>query len=390
MENLERYGFNEEEKMLRRTVQRLAKEKVAPGASKRDIDGEFAYEMVELMKENGLLGIDFPSEYGGMEAGLISLCIVIEEFSKVDAATAMIPSTQELGGLPIILAGNHEQKIKYLEPLSTGEKLAAFALTEARGGSDVAALKTRAVRKGDKYILNGSKMFITNGGVADILTVYAVTNPEAKSHKAASVFIIEKECPGFSVGKKESKMGIRSSDTRELVFDNVEIPAENRLGEEGDGFHIMMKTLDFTRPAVAAQAIGIAEGAFEYATQYAKERESFGKPIIKHQAIAVKLADMAMKIAAGRQLLYKTCDLLQAHAKKDLSRLSPEIIRYSSMSKAFCSDVAMWTTTEAVQILGGYGYMTEYPVERFMRDAKITQIYEGANEIQRLLITSTL
>ena len=390
MENLERYGFNEEEEMLRRTVQRLAKEKVAPGASKRDIDGEFAYEMVELMKENGLLGIDFPSEYGGMEAGLISLCIVIEEFAKVDAATAMIPSTQELGGLPIILAGNHEQKAKYLEPLSTGEKLAAFALTEARGGSDVAALKTMAVRKGDKYILNGSKMFITNGGVADILTVYAVTNPEAKSHKAASVFVVEKECPGFSVGKKESKMGIRSSDTRELVFDNVEIPAENRLGEEGDGFHIMMKTLDFTRPAVAAQAIGIAEGAFEYATQYAKERESFGKPIIKHQAIAVKLADMAMKIAAGRQLLYKTCDLLQAHAKKDLSRLSPEIIRYSSMSKAFCSDVAMWTTTEAVQILGGYGYMTEYPVERFMRDAKITQIYEGANEIQRLLITSTL
>lgn len=390
MENLERYGFNEEEEMLRRTVQRLAKEKVAPGASKRDIDGEFAYDMLELMKENGLLGIDFPSEYGGMEAGLISLCIVIEEFAKVDAATAMIPSTQELGGLPIILAGNHEQKAKYLEPLSTGEKLAAFALTEARGGSDVAALKTRAVRKGDKYILNGSKMFITNGGVADILTVYAVTNPEAKSHKAASVFVVEKECPGFSVGKKESKMGIRSSDTRELVFDNVEIPAENRLGEEGDGFHIMMKTLDFTRPAVAAQAIGIAEGAFEYATQYAKERESFGKPIIKHQAIAVKLADMAMKIAAGRQLLYKTCDLLQAHAKKDLSRLSPEIIRYSSMSKAFCSDVAMWTTTEAVQILGGYGYMTEYPVERFMRDAKITQIYEGANEIQRLLITSTL
>ncbi|MFH0960645.1 MAG: acyl-CoA dehydrogenase family protein [Pseudomonadota bacterium] len=390
MESPERYGFNEEEKILRNTVKRLAKDKVAPGASNRDIDGKFSYEMLELMKENGLMGIDFPSEYGGMEAGLISLFIVIEVFAMVDAATAMIPSTQELGGLPIILAGNHEQKAKYLEPLSTGEKLAAFALTESRGGSDVAALKTRAVRKGEKYILNGSKMFITNGGVADILTVYAVTNPEAKSHKAASVFVVEKECPGFSVGKKESKMGIRSSDTRELVFDNVEIPAENRLGEEGDGFHIMMKTLDFTRPAVAAQAIGIAEGAFEYATQYAKERESFGKPIIKHQAIAVKLADMAMKIAAGRQLLYKTCDLLQAHAKKDLSRLSPEIIRYSSMSKAFCSDVAMWTTTEAVQILGGYGYMTEYPVERFMRDAKITQIYEGANEIQRLLITSTL
>ncbi|MFA6222734.1 MAG: acyl-CoA dehydrogenase family protein [Desulfomonilaceae bacterium] len=390
MESLERFGFTEEEQMLQQTVRRLARDKVAPGASKRDTDGVFAYDMLEMMKENGLMGIDFPSEYGGTEAGLLALCIVIEEFAKIDASTAMIPSTQELGSLPIILAGNHAQKKKYLEPLATGEKLSSFALTESKGGSDVAALKSRAVRKGDRYILNGSKTFITNGGVADILTVYAVTNPEEKAHRAASVFIVEKGWPGFSVGKKESKMGIRSSETRELIFDNVEIPGENRLGDEGDGFHIMMKTLDFTRPAVAAQAIGIAQGAFEFATQYAKERETFGKPIIKHQAIGIKLADMAMKIAAGRQLLYRTCDLLQAYAKKDLSRLTPEIIRYSSMSKAFCSDVAMWTTTEAVQILGGYGYMTEYPVERFMRDAKITQIYEGANEIQRLVITSTL
>jgi len=233
-------------------------------------------------------------------------------------------------------------------------------------------------------------MFITNGGVADILTVYAVTNPDEKQHRAASVFIVEKDWPGFTMGKKESKMGIRSSETRELVFDNVEIPVENRLGDEGDGFHIMMKTLDFTRPAVAAQALGVAQGAFEFATQYAKERETFGKPIIKHQAIAFKLADMAMKISAARQLLYRTCDLLQTYGRKDLSRLSHEIIRYSSMSKAYCSDVAMETTIEAVQILGGYGYMTEYPVERFMRDAKITQIYEGTNEIQRIVIASTL
>jgi len=263
-------------------------------------------------------------------------------------------------------------------------------LTESRGGSDVAALRTRARLEGNKYVLNGTKTFITNGGVADLVSVYAITNPDAPSHKAASVFVLEKGTPGFQVGKKESKMGIRSSETRELIFDNVEIPLENRLGNEGDGFHIMMKTLDFTRPAVAAQAVGIAQGAFEYALQYAKERESFGKPIIKHQAVGSKLADMSMRISAARQLLYKTCDLLQAHAKKDLSRLSPEIIRYSSMSKAFCSDVAMWTTTEAVQILGGYGYCTEYPVERFMRDAKITQIYEGTNEIQRVVITSTL
>lgn len=390
METQERFGFTDEEKLLQQMVRRLAHEKVAPGAAQRDIDGEFAYDMVELMRENGLMGIDFPTEYGGMEAGLIALCIVIEELAKVDAATSMIPSTQELGSLPIILAGNHEQKQRFLEPLASGEKLSAFALTESRGGSDVAALRTRARLEVDRYILNGTKTFITNGGVADLVSVYAITNPDAPSHKAASVFVLEKGTPGFQVGKKESKMGIRSSETRELIFDNVEIPVENRLGNEGAGFHIMMKTLDFTRPAVAAQAIGIAQGAFEYALQYAKERESFGKPIIKHQAVGSKLADMSMRISAARQLLYKTCDLLQAYAKKDLSRLSPEIIRYSSMSKAFCSDVAMWTTTEAVQILGGYGYCTEYPVERFMRDAKITQIYEGTNEIQRVVITSTL
>ncbi len=390
METQERFGFTDEEKLLQQMARRLAREKVAPGAAQRDIDGEFAYDMVEIMRENGLMGIDFPTEYGGMEAGLIALCIVIEELAKVDAATSMIPSTQELGSLPMILAGNHEQKQRFLEPLASGEKLSAFALTESRGGSDVAALRTRARLEGNKYVLNGTKTFITNGGVADLVSVYAITNPDAPSHKAASVFVLEKGTPGFQVGKKESKMGIRSSETRELIFDNVEIPLENRLGNEGDGFHIMMKTLDFTRPAVAAQAVGIAQGAFEYALQYAKERESFGKPIIKHQAVGSKLADMSMRISAARQLLYKTCDLLQAHAKKDLSRLSPEIIRYSSMSKAFCSDVAMWTTTEAVQILGGYGYCTEYPVERFMRDAKITQIYEGTNEIQRVVITSTL
>lgn len=390
METQERFGLTEEERLLQQMARRLAREKVLPGAAQRDIDGDFPYDMLELMRENGLLGIDFPAQYGGMEAGLISLCIVIEELAKVDAATSMMPSTQELGSLPIILAGNHEQKQKYLEPLAAGKKLSAFALTESRGGSDVAALRTRAKREGDKYILNGTKTFITNGGVADVLTVYAITNPEAPSHKAASVFIVEKGTRGFQVGKKESKMGIRSSETRELIFDNVEIPTENRLANEGDGFHIMMKTLDFTRPAVAAQAIGIAQGAFEYALQYAKEREAFGKPVIKHQAIGSKLADMSMRISAGRQLLYKTCDLLQTYAKKDLSKLSPEIIRYSSMSKAYCSDVAMWTTTEAVQILGGYGYCTEYPVERFMRDAKITQIYEGTNEIQRVVITSTL
>jgi alkylation response protein AidB-like acyl-CoA dehydrogenase len=390
MEEIERFGLTEEEKMLQEMVRRLAKEKIAPQAEERDKTGEFPWDMVELMKENGLMGIDFPSEYGGMAAGMLAHCIAVEELAKADAGVALIPSCQELGALPIILAGNHEQKEKYLTPLSTGEKLAAFGLTEARGGSDVAALRTRAVRKGDKYIINGSKIFITNGGVADTLTVYAVTNPDEKPHKGASVFIVEKGTPGFTVGKKENKLGIRCSDTRELIFEDVEIPVENRLGQEGDGFHIMMKTLDFSRPSVAAQALGIAAGAFEYATGYAKERESFGKPIMAHQGISFKLADMAIKVTAARQLLYKTCALLDTHVGKDLSRVPPEILRHSSMTKAYCSDVAMWTTVEAVQVLGGYGYITEYPVERFMRDAKITQIYEGTNEIQRVIIASTL
>lgn len=389
MEEIERFGLTEEEKMLQDMVRRLAKEKVAPGAEERDKEGEYPYDMLELMKENGLMGVDFPEAYGGMAAGMIAHCLVVEELAKADASVALIPSCQELGCLPIILAGNHEQKEKYLTPLSSGEKLAAFGLTEARGGSDVAALKTRAVRKGDKYILNGSKIFITNGGVADTLSIYAVTSPDAPTHQNASVFILEKGTPGFTVGKKESKLGIRCSDTRELIFEDVEIPVENRLGEEGDGFHIMMKTLDFSRPSVAAQALGIAAGAFEFATEYAKERESFGKPIIRHQAIAFKLADMSMRITAARQLLWKTCALLDTVAK-DLSRVPAETIRHSSMSKAYCSDVAMWTTIEAVQVLGGYGYITEYPVERMMRDAKITQIYEGTNEIQRLVIASTL
>ncbi len=389
MEEMDRFGLTEEEQMLQDMVRRLAKEKVAPTAEERDKKGDYPRDMLELMKENGLMGVDFPEAYGGMEAGMLAHCIVVEELAKADASVALIPSVQELGSLPIILAGNHEQKEKYLTPLSSGETTAAFGLTESKGGSDVAALKTRAVKKGDKYILNGSKMWITNGGIADTFSVYAITDPDVPSYKGASVFIVEKSWPGFSIGKKESKLGIRSSDTRELVFEDVEVPVENLLGEEGMGFHIMMKTLDFSRPSVAAQALGIATGAFEYATQYAKERVAFGKPIIKHQAIAFKLADMAMKTTAARMLLWKTCSLLDK-VSKDLSKIPPETIRHSSMSKAFCSDVAMWTTVEAVQVLGGFGYSTEYPVERMMRDAKITQIYEGTNEIQRLVISGTL
>ena len=383
------YGLTEEQLLLQNMVSRLAKEKVAPGAAKRDEEGEFDRGMVALLRENGLYGIDFPEACGGSEAGMLALAIAIEELSKVDASCGILIADHELGSLPILLAANEIQRRRYLPQLAAGERLAAFALTEPAAGSDVARLRCRARKDGESYILNGTKNFITNGGVADIVTVYAVIDPEKPTHRNAGVFIVEKGTAGFAVGKKENKMGIRWSDTVELIFEDCRIPRENLLGQDGEGFNIMMKTLDFSRPAVAAQALGIAAGALEYAVAYAKERESFGKPIIEHQGIGFKLADMAMRTEAARQLLYKTCALLQEQPK-DLSRLSPELIRMSSMAKCVCGDVAMWVTTEAVQVLGGYGYIRDYPVERMMRDAKITQIYEGTNEIQRMIIARTL
>ncbi len=383
------YELTEEQLLLRDMARKLAKEKVEPGAGARDQKGEFSWEMVQLIRENGLFGVDFPEDYGGSGAGLLSLIIVCEELSKADASTGMLPVAQELGTLPILLAANPEQKKRFLPPLASGDKLAAFALTEASGGSDVAAFRCKALKKGDFYILNGSKTFITNGGVAETVAVYALTDPAKGGHRGSSVFVVEKGTKGFSVGKHEDKMGIRSSDTVELIFEDCPVPAQNLLGGEGLGFAIMMKTLDFSRPAVGAQALGIAAGAFEYSLKYAKERMAFGRPIFAQEGISFKLADMAMNIEAARQLLYKTAAVLQ-ELPKDMSRMNPETIRLSSMSKCYCADVAMKVTVEAVQVLGGYGYIKEYPVERYMRDAKITQIYEGTNEIQRVVITSTL
>lgn len=386
---MSQYELTEEQRMLRDMVRRLAKEQVAPGAAQRDETGKFDWDMVNLLRENGLYGVDFPVEYGGSDAGVLAMAIVVEELSKVDAACGLLIADHELGSLPILLAANEEQRKKYLPKLASGEFLSAFALTEPAAGSDVAGLRCKAVKDGNEWVLNGTKTFITNGGVADVITVYAITDQEKPSHKNAGVFIVEKGFPGFSVGKKENKMGIRWSDTVELIFEDCRVPAENLLGSGTDGFHIMMKTLDFSRLGVAAQALGIAAGAFEYATEYAKERVAFGKPIINHEGIGFKLADMAIKVEAARQLLYKACSMYD-HLPKDMSRLSPELIRMSAMAKCFCGDVAMEATVEAVQVLGGYGYVKEYPVERMMRDAKITQIYEGTNEIQRLVISRTI
>ena len=383
------YDLTEEQRMLQDMVRRLAKEQVEPGAAKRDIEGKFDWEMVALLRENGLIGVDFPEAYEGVGAGMLALAITVEELSRVDAACGLVPSVQELGSLPIMLAGSEAQKQQFLPKLASGEQLAAFGLTEPAAGSDVARLRCRAVRDGDAYVINGTKTFISNGGVADIITLYTITDPGVSAHKGSSVLVVPKGTPGFSVGKKEDKMGIRWSDTVELIFEDCRVPAANLLGQEGEGFRVMMKTLDFSRLGIAAQALGIAAGALDHAVAYAKERETFGRPIIQHQGVGFKLADMAMRTEAARQLLYKTCSLFQEQPK-DMSRLSPQLIRLSAMSKCLCGDVAMWVATEAVQVLGGYGFIKEFPVERMMRDAKITQIYEGTNEIMRLVIANTL
>ncbi len=383
------YELTEEQKILQETVRRIAKDKIAPGAIERDEKGEFPWDMVKLLADNGLFGIDFPLKYGGSEAGLLSFCIAVEELSKADASIGVLPLIHELGSLPIILAGSERLKDKYLHSLATGKSLIAFGLTETSGGSDVAGFKTRAIKDGNYYILNGNKIFISNGGVADLITVYAITDNEKGAYKGASLFVVEKDTPGFKVGKKENKMGLRASDTREIIFEDCKIPAENLIGEEGQGFAITMKTLDLTRVGVGAQALGIAAGAFEYAKEYAKERYVFGKPIIKHEGVGFMLADMAIQIEAARQLVYKAaCEL--SKAPKDITKLTKDQILLASMSKTFASDVAMKVTTDAVQVLGGYGYIKEYPVEKMMRDAKITQIYEGTNEIQRLIIMNNI
>ncbi len=383
------YDLTDEQRMLQDMVRRLAKEQVEPGAAKRDSEGKFDWDMVALLRENGLLGVDFPEAYEGAGAGMLALAITVEELSRVDAACGLVPAVQELGSLPIMLAGSEAQKQQFLPKLASGEQLAAFGLTEPAAGSDVARLRCRAVRDGDSYVINGTKTFISNGGVADIITLYTITDPGVSAHKGSSVLVVPKGTPGFSVGKKEDKMGIRWSDTVELIFEDCRVPAANLLGQEGEGFRVMMKTLDFSRLGIAAQALGIAAGALDHAVAYAKERETFGRPIIQHQGVGFKLADMAMRTEAARQLLYKTCSLFQEQPK-DMSRISPQLIRLSAMSKCLCGDVAMWVATEAVQVLGGYGFIKEFPVERMMRDAKITQIYEGTNEIMRLVIANTL
>ncbi|AYE48582.1 acyl-CoA dehydrogenase [Priestia megaterium] len=373
------FKLSEEHEMIRKMVRDFAKNEVAPTAAQRDEEERFDRGIFTQMADLGLTGIPWPEQYGGIGSDYLAYCIAIEELSRVCASTGVTLSAHtSLAGWPIYTFGTEEQKQKYLKPMATGEKIGAYGLTEPSAGSDAGGMRTLAVKDGEDYILNGSKIFITNGGEADIYVVFARIDP---NEKRTSAFIIEKDMPGFSVGKKEKKLGIRSSPTTEIIFEDCRVPKENLLGNEGEGFKVAMMTLDGGRNGIAAQAVGIAQGALDAAVAYAKERQQFGKPIISQQGIAFKLADMATSIEAARLLTYQA------------AWLESQGLPYgkeSAMSKLYAADTAMKVTTEAVQVFGGYGYTKDYPVERFMRDAKITQIYEGTQEIQRLVISRYL
>jgi alkylation response protein AidB-like acyl-CoA dehydrogenase len=376
------YALNDEQIAFRDLVRQIAQERVAPRAAEIDEKAEYPHDLRKLLAEQDILGLPFDEEHGGTGTGTLTLNIAVEELAKACASTALILMVQELGSLPIKLFGTDEQKQRWLPKLASGEWSPAFALSEVEAGSDPGGMRTRAVRDGDEWVIDGEKNWITNLGIADLFVVFAVTDPEEGHSRGISAFVVETDRPGVSVGKLEHKMGIRGSPTGQPVFSDVRVPADNLIGNVNEGFKVAMATLDRSRLGVAAQAVGIAQGATDYAAAYARERRQFGKPINSFQAIQFKLADMETRTAAARELLYKAC------AKVD--RREPDMGKYSAMAKLFASDTAMDVTVEAVQVLGGYGFVKEYPVERFMRDAKITQIYEGTNEIQRLVIARTL
>ena len=382
------YRLTEDQLALRDAIKVLADDRIAPRAAEIDRTAEFPWDVKELLASHDILSLPFPERYGGLGGDLLTVCLAVEQISRVCATSGLILAVQELASLPLLLAGSDEQHARWFPDLAAGRTLIAFALTEAEAGSDVAAARTRARRDGPAenadWILDGSKRFISQGSVADLIAVFAVTAEDdgTPRHRRLTCFIVEKDMPGFSVERVEHKMGIRGSPTAELGFRGVRIPDANRVGEVGEGFSIAMRTLDRSRPGIAAQAVGIAQGALEVAAAYATERKQFGKPIAEFQMIAAMLADMDAQTEAARQLLYKAATEIEAGA--------PDAGRWSAMCKLVAGDTAMRVTTDAVQVLGGYGYTDDYPVERMMRDAKITQIYEGTQQIQRLVIARAL
>ena len=375
-------GLTDEQRLLRDTVRDLADEKIAPRAAEIDRAAEFPWDVKELLASHDLFTLHFPERLGGLGGDLLTACLAIEQISRVCATSGLILAVQGLGALPILLAGSDEQQQRWIPDLAAGKTLIAFAITEAEAGSDAAAIRTRAVRDGDDYVISGSKRFISHGSVADLVTVFALTDPDGDRHHRLSCFVVETNRPGFGVSRLEHKMGIRGSPTAELAFDGVRVPAANLLGAEGDGFSIAMRTFDRSRPGIAAQAVGIAQGALEVATKYARERKQFGRAVGEFQMVSGMLADMDAATEAARQVLYAACAEIDAGAR--------DAARWAALAKLVAGDAAMRVTTDAVQVLGGYGYVDEYPVERMMRDAKITQIYEGTQQIQRLVIARAL
>ncbi len=375
------YFLTEEQQMIKETAARIADEKIAPIAEEYDEEQKFPHEIVKILGDSDLFRVFIPEEYDGLGGGVFEMSIVVEELSRACGGISLAYAASGLGTIPIILFGTEEQKKKYLPKLAAGEMLAAFALTEPNAGSDAAAIITQAKKDGDSYVINGTKQWITNGGEAGIYTVICLTDP-TRGARGSSAVLIEKDTPGFEFGKKENKMGIRASSTRELIFQDCKVPTSNLLGREGMGFMVAMKTFDQSRPGVAAQAVGIAQGALDKAVDYSRERHQFGKPVSSFQGVQFMLADMATQVEAARALTYQAAKTVDAGEKN--------VAGISAMAKVFASDTAMKVTTDAVQVFGGYGYMKEYPVEKMMRDAKITQIYEGTNQIQREVIAMNL
>ncbi|HHW20922.1 acyl-CoA dehydrogenase family protein [Thermodesulfovibrio thiophilus] len=371
------YFLTEEQKMIKELARQIAEEHILPVRAELDETGEFPLEVMKILAQADMFRVFVPEEYGGLGTGALELCLVVEELSRICLGVSTTYAANALGTYPILLFGTDEQKKKYLPDIADGKRLVAFALTEPNAGSDAGGIQTTAAKDGDHYVLNGRKQWITNGGEAEIYTVIALTD-KAKGARGASAFIVEKGTPGFSFGKKENKMGIRASATRELIFENCRIPQSNMLSREGMGFIVAMKTLDQSRVGVGSQGLGVAQGAFEEAAKFAKQRVQFGQPVISFQAIQHMLADMAIQIEAARALIYSVARYIDSGAK--------DITKASAMAKTFATDVAMKVTVDAVQVMGGSGYMKDYPVEKMMRDAKILQIYEGTNQIQRNVI----
>ena len=376
------YSLTDDQLEFRDTIRQIVAERVAPRAAEIDAKAEYPWDVRKLFAEHDLLGLPFPEEYGGTGTGTLMLNVAIEEVARACASSALILMIQELGTLPIQLFGTEEQKQRFLPRCASGEWSPAFALSEPEAGSDPGGMITNAVRDGDDWVITGTKNWITNLGVADFYVVFAKTDRQAARSRGISAFVVEADRPGFSVGKLEHKLGIKGSPTGQPIFDDVRVPGANLIGEVDKGMHVALGTLDHSRLGVAAQAVGIAQGATDHAATYANERRQFGQPIAEFQGIQFKLADMETRTAAARELLYRACAKID-RGEKDAGK-------YSAMAKLFASDTAMAVTVEAVQVLGGYGYVNEYPVERYMRDAKITQIYEGTNEIQRLVIARSL